>query len=114
MIHNFTMAGAMVLSAVLGWLHAEEPFYDDRRVETPPSLKRRGFWLVSIGMIVVLLALLDPDVSKACETYYSMSTVGFKIFWLFLMGGLVMSYGAAQLVVHDIAARFHRFINRKR
>jgi len=114
MIHDFTMTGAIVLSVVLGWRHADEPFYDDQRVGMPRSLKWRAFWLLLIGAAVALLALLDPDVSKARETYHSMSTTGFKVFWLFLMGGLVVSYSVVQLVFHDIAARFHRFIKQRK
>ena len=110
MIHNFTLTGALVLSAYLGWRHADEPFYDARRTKTSRSLMKRAFMLVLIGMIVVLLALVDPNGSAAVETYHSMSTTGFKIFWLGLMGGLIIGYGAAQLVFHDAMASFHRLV----
>lgn len=114
MIHNFTITGALLLSVCLGWKHADEPFYDARRTKTSRSLIKRAFMLVLIGMMVVLLNLIDPRSSMACEAYQSMSTVGFKIFWLCLMGCLVFIYGAAQLFFYDIAAGFHRFVKNSR
>ena len=110
MVHNFTMTGILVLSLYLGWRHCNEPFYDDRRAKMPSRAKWRAIVLSLAGAGFMLLVLLDPNGSTARATYQSMSTTGFKVFWLFLMGGLVLTYGTAQLAFHDMAARFHRFI----
>lgn len=109
-IHSFTMVGTLVLSFYLGWKHADEPLYDAERTKMPRFLKRRAFALALTGAVVMLLVLIDPNGSTAVETYHSMSTTGFKIFWLCLMGSLVVGYGAAQLVFHDALASLHRFV----
>lgn len=104
--YDFAMAAVMVWSAYMGWKHADEPFFDMTRPKMSRRLKIRAFLLVVIGAIIMLAVLLDPAVSKAREVYESMSTVGFKIFWLILMGGLVIVYGVWQLVLYDMVANY--------
>lgn len=110
MIHNFTIPGVMVLSAYLGWIHANEPLFEAQWDEVLRSTKRRGLCLFLAGAGVMLWVLLDPNGSTARETYTSMSTTGMKVFWLFMMGSLVIVNGAAQIAFHDAMAALHRFI----
>lgn len=114
-ICDFAMAGIVALSVYMGWKHADEPFFDTTRPKMPCRLKVRAFWLSIAGAAIMLVVLLEPAVSKAREIYNSLSTAGFKIFWLIMMGTLVISYGFGQLVLYDMVANYRtRYKKHKR
>lgn len=104
--YDFVMTGIVVLSVCMGWKHADEPFFDTARPKMPRRLKRRAFLLAIAGAAIMLAILFDPAASKARETFNSLSTVGFKILWLFLMGGLVIAFGLGQLALYDMVANY--------
>ena len=103
---NVAMAGILVLSAYMGWTHADEPFLDTERPMMSRRLRIRAALLGVSGTLIVTIVLLDPTVSKAREVFDSMSTTGLKVFWLILMGGIVVSYGFFQLILHDMVANY--------